>query len=280
MRNFILLFSAIATIIIFTSTNYSTESIHTTMNTSGSSPGFAGDPASGNNTCRNCHSGPAAVQETGWITSTVPASGYVPGNTYTITASVSAPGHSKFGFEISPQNPSGIFLGTMSNTSSETKFAGGNTNYVTHQSTSTSGNGSRSWSFDWTAPTTAGQGDVTFYAAFNITNSNGSTSGDTVKISQLTLSESTTTSTDEISDRTISIAPNPIQYQGSIRTNKAFENASIHIYALNGALVRSISNINGNVMSLDRGLLSSGLYYLHIEEDNKLIHKQLVSFGI
>lgn len=280
MKNFILLFSAIATLIIFSSTNYSTESIHTTMNTSGSSPGFAGDPASNNNTCRNCHSGPVAVQETGWITSTVPASGYVPGNTYTITASVTAPGHSKFGFEISPQNSSGTFLGSMSNTSSETKFAGGNTNYITHQSASTSGSGSRSWSFDWTAPTTSGQGDVTFYAAFNITNSNGSTSGDTVKTSQLTINESSTTSTDEISDRSITLAPNPIQYQGILRTSKAFNNASIHIYALNGALVRSISNIEGNVISIDRGALSSGLYYLHIEEDNMLVHKQLVSFGI
>jgi len=50
---------------------------------------------------------------------------------------------------------------------------------ASHISGETIGSGNISWSFDWIAPT-AGTGDITFYGAFNSTNSNSSTSGDEI----------------------------------------------------------------------------------------------------
>lgn len=59
-----------------------------------------------------------------------------------------------------------------------------NRNYVRHSVS----NGVSSWTFQWNAPS-VGQGDVTFYFAFNKTNNNGNTSGDVIYIGNKTISQ-------------------------------------------------------------------------------------------
>jgi hypothetical protein len=156
-------------------------------NTSGSPAARTGSPGDVL-TCTACHSGPAPSTQTGWITSTIPAAGYVPNTTYTITATVTRPGHTKFGFEISPQNITGGLLGTLVNTSTQTHLVGSN-KYITHTSSGTTGTtGFHTWTFNWTAPVT-GTGAVTFYGAFNATNASNNSSGDTIFLSTLTVQE-------------------------------------------------------------------------------------------
>jgi hypothetical protein len=152
----------------------------------GAPANVANDPSSGSSNCTNCHAGtPTAV--TGWITSNIPASGYVPGTTYTITGTVTSPGRTIFGFEISPQNPNGTLVGSLVITNATaTKIVG--TKYVTHTQAGNSGTNTRSWSFNWTAPTT-GVGPVTFYGSFLGGNSNGSTSGDLTYITSTTFQQ-------------------------------------------------------------------------------------------
>ena len=147
-----------------------------------------GSPGDGGNTCKNCHSGPTPTTQAGLITSTIPASGYTGGQTYTITATVTRNGHTKFGFEISPQNITGTKLGTLIVTNTTEMQLVGSGKYITHKSGGTSGTNSRTWNFNWTAPA-AGTGNVTFYGAFNITNSSNNSSGDTCVLSTLTVSE-------------------------------------------------------------------------------------------
>ena len=72
----------------------------TTISNSSGSPGnMTGAP--GENTCTACHSsfglntGPGTVS----LTSNIPASGYTPGNTYTVTATILDSGINQFGFE-------------------------------------------------------------------------------------------------------------------------------------------------------------------------------------
>ena len=127
---------------------------------SGSPGGYTGSPGDGHN-CTACHGGSASTV-TGWITSDVPAQGYTPGTTYTITAT--ATGSGKKGFEISPQTTGGALLGTLS-PGSGNKLCNGN-KAITHSST-VSGT-SATWTFSWTAPA-AGTGPVTFYGAFAVT---------------------------------------------------------------------------------------------------------------
>ena len=160
-----------------------------TSYTAGSPSACTGSPGDNFITCTDCHSGPLESFQAGWITSNVPATGYAPGTTYTVTASITRSGHTKFGFEVSPQDISGNFLGTMMLLNSTETQLISNGNYITHKAAGTNGSGGvKSWSFNWIAPA-QGTGDVTFYGAFNATNANGGSGGDTIFVSTLTLSE-------------------------------------------------------------------------------------------
>jgi hypothetical protein len=134
---------------------------------------YTGSP-SDNHSCASCHGGASTVS--GWITSNIPAGGYVPGTTYQITATNSVSGSGKYGFEVSPQNSSGTLLGTLA-AGSNSKLVG--SKWITQSNAS---NSITSWTFNWTAPV-AGTGNVTFYGSF--TRSTGSAT----KLSTLVVSE-------------------------------------------------------------------------------------------
>ncbi len=132
---------------------------------SGAPAGYTGSPGDGA-TCVSCHGGGTAATVTGWITSNIPATGYVPGTVYTLTATVTGTG--KKGFEVSPQNVSGTQLGILA-AGTGSHLVGG-TKYVTQNSAGASA-GTSTYVFTWTAPV-AGTGTVTFYGAFCVGKSN------------------------------------------------------------------------------------------------------------
>lgn len=155
---------------------------------SGAPAGYCNSPANPGATCHACHSsGPAPATIPGMITSNIPVSGYAPGTTYTITATVSRQGHTRFGFEISPQDLNGNLVGSMGDLGTETTFQQSGM-YITHSSNSLLSNDTKTWQFEWTAPA-SGSGSVTFYGAFNITNNDGSYTGDTIVLSTSTFPE-------------------------------------------------------------------------------------------
>ncbi len=210
-----------------------------TSNASGAPAAKTGSPGDGS-TCKDCHSGSSVTAQTGWITSDIPSSGYVPGSTYTITATATVSNITKFGFEISPQNSSGTVLGTMMCTNStETKLISTN-KYITHKSAGTTAtNGSKTWSFSWTAPT-KGSGDVTFYGAFLAANANGDDSGDKVHTSTLTVSEEVTTTIAEMNNtiHNVNVYPNPIHNEFSVFYSlEKSEKISIQLLDINGRIV-------------------------------------------
>jgi hypothetical protein len=169
-----------------------TDALYNYVSSSGAGApaGRTGSPGDGGLTCYNgtCHNtGPAPTLQAGWISSNIPGTGYVPGNTYNIIATATRAGHTKFGFEISPQSPTGTYLGTMIDTSIQTQIV--STKYITHTSSGTTGtSGFHTWAFNWTAPS-IGTGTVTFYGAFNITNAQSNSSGDTIYTSTLAVAE-------------------------------------------------------------------------------------------
>jgi hypothetical protein len=138
-------------------------------------------------TCTSCHSDFNAASVSGWISSNVPAAGYTAGATYTITATATGAGFPVFGFEIAPLGAAGVLLGTplITNTT-ETKLV--SSKYVTHTSSGISGSGSKTWTFNWTAPA-AGTGPVTFYGSFLLGDGDGGEGGDYVKTGTLTINE-------------------------------------------------------------------------------------------
>ncbi len=139
----------------------------------GAPAGYTGSPGDGMD-CHNCHGGSASTAAD-WITSNIPAQGYTPGTTYTITVTVTGSGNK--GFEVSPQNATGTLLGTLAAGSGNHTTGSGK--YVTHSS-SVSANPA-TWTFQWTAPV-AGTGSVTFYGAFCVSKS-------TTKLSTMVITE-------------------------------------------------------------------------------------------
>lgn len=179
---------------------------------SGGAPaGFTGSYGDGYSTCHTCHyDGPLPTPVSGWITSNIPVSGYVPGNTYTITAQATGIGHVKFGFEVSPMDSFGNLIGTLIPTSTQTALTGSGT-YITHTSTGNSGIDGKTWNFDWTAPA-PGTGNVTFYGAFNVTNNSFNDMNDTIYTSTYTIQEFSTALVSEMAYvHGVRLFPNPVK---------------------------------------------------------------------
>jgi len=122
------------------------------------------------------------------ISINIPDCGYIPGETYTVTLTVSSIGRNEFGFSVSPQFSDGLTAGTMI-ASSGTQLNGSG-RYLTHTSAGTieSSPNTRVWTFNWIAPQ-AGSGDVVFYAAFNASNNNNANTGDLIFNSNLSIFE-------------------------------------------------------------------------------------------
>lgn len=222
------------------------------------------------NTCTQCHSGTAISQEN-WITSNIPASGYVPGETYTITATGTHSGAAKFGFEITSEDASskvGTFIVTDAAT---TKLANGN-NAIGHTSSNSASSGSKTWSFDWTAPLT-GTGDVTFFGAFNAANDNGSTSGDVIYTSQMAVSEASVGVNDKSSVE-LTIFPNPVEDFLSIKSESKIQN--IKIIDLIGKLVFNKSGIDNTSEKINLNILSAGTYLILIKGENFLKKEKII----
>ncbi len=247
----------------------------------GSPNAAAGDPKSTNKTCAmsGCHVSPltAVTPLTGVITSNVPVAGYTPGATYTFTAIMTRAGHTRYGFEISPQSTSGTFLGTLiatdaTNTKLATHFVGGGVavgKYITHKVSSAD-----TWSFDWTAPA-AGTGNVTFYGAFNAAGGSVDETGDSIFTSSTLVSENVASGIEESSlDNTISIFPNPISDKFTV-SNSLNAAGSISIFDASGVLVKRIQNASA-YQSINIADLNEGVYFLRIETSEGTVIKKII----
>jgi hypothetical protein len=260
MKKFILFTSIFLAVAVIALTNSGGADVFL-KNGSGSPSGYSGDPASGNENCTSCHQGNTAQNVTGWITSNIPFTGYVPGSTYTITATATDASINKFGFQISPQNTSGNFLGTLVNTSTQTQLSS-NQKYITHTSSGTSGTGSKTWSFNWTAPG-ASSGPVTFYGAFNLANGNFNATGDNIRLSTLIINEDTSVPVEEnLTDKTFTIFPNPAGEKIYFEVNHSNMNSKYFVTDFSGKL-KLIGNIENGINIIDISSIADGIYILH-----------------
>lgn len=244
-------------------------------NPSGAPAQASGAPADGGiatGTCgkSSCHN-VAATEQPGMITSNIPVSGYVPGQTYTITGTITMANKVKWGFQMTPQNASGQLQGQLVITNStDTKII--STKYVTHKTAGTGGQGSRTWSFDWIAPA-AGTGAVTFYGAFMAANNNGNDSGDLVFASNLTVNEATVGVNDMAADKPeVIVFPNPSNGAFKVAVAGAKSAISTKVFNVEGRLVYSnvYNNSSANKQVIDinaDGKLGAGMYFVSVEAE-------------
>lgn len=135
--------------------------------------------APGETNCTSCH---AQNTGSGQFTITGPT-GYVPGQTYQIQVrhTTTDTTRKRWGFELTSL-ANNVAAGTFSNLSNTTQTISGNGRlYIEHTLVGTFNNqtGGALWTFNWTAPATD-VGVVTFYAAGNQANGDGTSNGDRI----------------------------------------------------------------------------------------------------
>ena len=222
----------------------------------------SGSPGDGGTTCTACHAPGANFGASASISTNIPASGYELNTNYQITvnASSSASGH---GFQLTSERiDTNAKVGSFTAGTGSVAQNGGNA--VSHQGISASGN----WTFTWTSPSTD-VGDVTFYAAVNAVNGNGSTSGDQVVTTSQSVITNGVLGITDAKRLNFEMFPNPASENVTIQLPTNSENALVEFYDYVGrlALSKKVSDLDKvvNVSSL-----SSGIYMIKVISNDKI----------
>ncbi len=246
----------------------------------GTVPGHTGSPGDSLKDCTVCHGG-NTFRVNNWISSNVPATGFVPGQRYTIRALNVGITSTIFGFQVSPQDSQGNLQGTLIVTDTvKTQLVGENGKYVTYRSGGVRSRDSMVWYFDWIAPTDDTK-KVTFWGAFN-NNHEGHKPSDVTYLSTLTLYKEGVVGLKEknwITD--VSVYPNPTSDQLHVRFNIPVSGQlKIRLYAINGSesylLFDKFTPAGYNNQSFDLSDYASGNYILAVSCNGQTITKQLL----
>ena len=230
-------------------------------NSGGSPGGKTGSPSDNMQTCQGCHYSGNGNGAT--ITTNIPPEGYTAGNIYTITASIAQNGINKFGFEITSEenNFGSAKVGTFLITDPVSTQIVNNGTAVSHKFGGTSGVNTKSWTFDWEAPSSANSG-ITFYGAFLAANSNGNNSGDTYHSANIFVEEASTSNTNNIDySKVFSINNNRVIFNKNLK--------HVFVYDLSGKIVvskidvkkGSFVDVNKNLMRVIKAIDEQGIIY-------------------
>lgn len=230
--------------------------------------GNTGSPGDGAN-CSACHSQGGVTVENTWISTNIPGTGYVAGQTYTITLTVAGSFSGDKGFSIVCEDGSNTPTGTL--------IATDNVNtawWADHVSHKSAGITQNSWSLDWTAPS-LGTGPVTFYAAFI---KDGYTGG--VVTASSPINEFTTSVLVVDTKPTLRLFPNPVANKLNIEFNAvANELVSVSIYSITGLeIFNENANVAGNLFSksYDLSSLTTGIYFVKLTNNNRTFVKKII----
>lgn len=255
-------------------------SVDTHSNSTGAPSGAAGAPNDPANGCNRsgCHAGNSTVSAQ-LLSSNVPAAGYTPGQTYTFIVQITQAGISKWGFQVSPQANDGTLLGNLILTGpppAQTRFAaGGGSKYITHTTAGNSGStGTKSWTFDWTAPA-AGSGPVNFYTYVMASNSSSSNDGDQTFRQTVTFQEESGVGFSSLNYSTLELFPNPSATGFIVINGLTSELNLVKMFDINGKLVFNELLASGN-KSISTAGFEKGIYFVSIEGKQGRAVKKLV----
>ena len=241
----------------------------TTANFNGSPGGKTNSPLDGS-TCTMCHSGTLNSGQGSFnISSDIPSTGYVPGETYTISVQGAHPSYTKYGFELTAESSVGKVGGFTITNSSQTKLTNNNKS-VTHKSTGTLGSATKTWTVDWIAPN-AGQITVDFYLAGMAANGNTTNSGDEVYTTTYSANEEVSVSVDELENNlNIYINNNDIIIEGDQFLQ------SIAVYDITGKKIFSSKNFSLPT-KINSSEFKSGIYIINCTySNNKTINRKII----
>ena len=225
----------------------------------GAPNGYSGSPGDGGNNCSTCHFGADNnYNNQSTISSNIPAEGYTPGQTYTITVTPNstAPKH---GFEITAENSSDEKVGEFIANSTTTHYNSTVLTTLTHNAPLESG----VWSFNWTAPSDT-QGTITFYAAINAVNGDGAAYDDQDEpiTTSLTVNQ-TAAGVANLENTFFSLAENPVRDFIMINFDQELS-GTYNIYDIAGKKIQEADFKNKNELTINSNTLKIGMYILKI----------------
>ena len=235
---------------------------------SGSPGNLTGSPGDSGQTCTNCHGAGTSYSLVPTITTNIPTSGYLLGQTYSITVSTSSSGADAFGFELTAEKSDnsnvGVFDVSGATGSPNTILSGSS---VTHSTESFS-----QWIFNWTAPSTS-QDQITFYAAVLAGSGSGTNNDETVLTSE-TVADATLglSNKDMIAFK---IYPNPANQFVTIQLPEGLSSSSVKLFDNAGRNIKS-AKINRFNNKLDLSDVSQGVYFVTLNSNGKTGVKTLI----
>ncbi len=223
---------------------------------SGAPFGYSGSPGDNGRTCTQCHSFSGTPAHPSMSISGFPTNGYVPGQTYNLTLSVSNTNNPVTGFELTVEDNSHQKSGTLSPVDANTQALENNT-YLTH---TTQGRSIKTWNFQWTAPP-AGSGSANFYYAINLANGDGNTTGDQI-VNTYDVWGEDVNNVKTLNNINIKIYPNPATDYLIVQSDKyRFEQAQI--IDISGKIY-PVKIVNKQI---DISYLPTGKYYLYFQNE-------------
>ncbi len=266
MKKFLLLLGSAAVIPMFLLlTAYSGDNVRT----SGGIWSNSGSPGDGED-CSACHGG-GLNTDNSWMTSDIPATGYIAGQTYTMTLTTTGGGGSaKKGFSVTCEDGSANHMGTFVITD-----ATNTSSFDDHVSHLAAGNTLTTWSFDWTAPA-SGSGDVTFYASLLFDGYGGGV----VNASQMYSEETVSSVNDLAAKNGLKVYPNPVVDQLNIEMPEISGNeVGVTIFSSNGQVVYTNDSYLVNSLStssIDVSNLETGMYIINITSENQTFTNRFI----
>lgn len=224
----------------------------------GAPGGYSGSVGDKGSTCVKCHTGTTTITS-GWITTNIPTTGYISNQIYEITLAASDATAKLFGFELTAEDNSGVKTGIFSVVNSPgTKLTNANKS-VTHTSSGTALTGNnKTWIIEWTAPNETA-GTITFFAAVNAANGNGTNSGDIIYKTSISVNPAST-GIEQIKF-SLQLYPNPSSGIITIDISDQSHKIDMEICDYHGKLIEQYNIKNGsNQISLSH--LPKGLYIL------------------
>ena len=243
--------------------------------------GHTGSPGEATCNTAGCHVGNPVNDPSGSIVINAPTMTgwqYQPGVTYPIQVTVTRSGNQKFGIGFEALLGSGANGGTLSitnGTETQLKTAivlGNSRTNVVHRTNGGIGGGSKTFSFNWTAPANP-SGNITFYAAGNASNSNNGSSGDFIYTSSQVVTPASGVSVEELPSLSgITVMNNPVSeflevhFQNTEPVSLAFA-----LYSISGAEVIRFDAVRydagNNKFNASIGdHIPSGVYFLNITD--------------
>ena len=257
------------------------------IETSNGKAGATGSP--GEQTCSQpgCHTGSTNNSMGGSValtSSDLVNWEYTPGQTYTLTATVTQQGRSLFGVGLEALLPSGANAGNLvpgtGTTTKNATISGNSRKNIVHNTNAGATANAHSFTFTWTAPATD-VGPITMYFAGNAANDNGTSTGDYIyNASQVVTPAGVGISEQENSPFTFSFYPNPTTE--NITVNYSLEESAkvqYVIYDLTGKKVQTEAATRfpgAQQQSIDVNNLQAGTYLLSLNVNGSVITKRFV----